>query len=164
MSEHHDHTEFLKHCLRYDESDRRKELEQEIAQIQRDAHCIRRSVLVTALLIALTLACYAYGMVLMENFTHNATQFILNSICALGVGSAISLVVFLALGWLYRRKLDHRREECRMLVMKLLESRLRQPDGAKQHIGSTPHTETILPSTDGGYQQTTTKAINHDHT
>ncbi len=153
MNEHHQQTEFLKHCLRYDESARRHELDQEMRQIQKDILCIKKSVSLMALLMALDLAGYCYGMVLMENFTHSVSQFILNSLCAVGAGSLISLMVFFCLGRVYRRKLDRRREECRLLVTRALETRLGGPDkparpevGRGQASQNNPPTQTILPS------------------
>ena len=44
MSEHQKHTEFLRHCILYDESAKRQELHERITQIQRDARCVRRAV------------------------------------------------------------------------------------------------------------------------
>ncbi|HEX7617731.1 MAG TPA: hypothetical protein VF480_03320 [Verrucomicrobiae bacterium] len=130
MSEHQKHTEFLRHCLRYGESTEHQELEEGITQVQRDARCVRRAVWLMAILAALVLAGLGYGTVLVDNFPHNAPQFIVNLIYALGLGALISLVVFAGLGMVYRWKLDQRREECRQRVAKLLESRLGKPVAA----------------------------------
>jgi hypothetical protein len=127
MSEHQKHTEFLRQCLLYDESARRQELAEGITQIQRDARCVRRAVWLMALLTALAVAGLAYGVVLADNFPYNTPQFIIDIIYALGVGSLISLLAFMGLGMVYRKKLDERREECRQIVMRLLESRLGKP-------------------------------------
>ena len=127
MSEHEKHTEFLRQCIRYDEGARRHELVKGIARIQCDVRCVRRAVWLMAILTALAVVALGYGTVLVENFPYNAPQFITNLICALGLGSLISLVAFLGLGMVYRRKLDQRREECRQLVARLLESRLGRP-------------------------------------
>ena len=127
MSEHQKHTEFLRHCIRYDESARRHELVEGIARIQCDARCVRRAAWLMAILTALAVAALGYGTVLVENFPYNAPQFIVNFICALGLGSLISLMAFAGLGIVYRWKLDQRREECRQLVASLLESRLGKP-------------------------------------
>jgi len=43
------------------------------------------------------------------------------------LGSLISLLAFVVLAMIYRKELDHRREECRRLVTKVLESRLGKP-------------------------------------
>jgi hypothetical protein len=127
MSEHQKHTEFLRHCLRYGESTEHQELEEGITQVQRDARCVRRAVWLMAILAALVLAGLGYGTVLVDNFPYNAPQFIVNLFYALGLGSLISLLAFAGLGMVYRWKLDQRREECRLRVARLLESRLGKP-------------------------------------
>jgi hypothetical protein len=127
MSEHEKHTEFLRHCLRYGESTEHQALEKEITQIQRDVRCVQRAVWLMAILTALAMAILGYPAILEESFPYNFPQFTLNLICALGLGSLICLLVFVGLGMAYRNKLDQRREECRQLVMRLLETRLGKP-------------------------------------
>ena len=127
MSDHEKHTEFLRQCILYDESARRQELDAGIIQIQRDERCLRRAVWLMAGLTLLAVAGLAYGAVLADNFPYNTPQFIIDIICALGAGSLISLLFFVGLGMVYRSKLDQRREECRQIVMRLLESRLGKP-------------------------------------
>jgi hypothetical protein len=124
MSEHQKHTEFLRQCIRYDESARRQELMEEIVRIQCDARCVRRVAWLMAILTALGVVGLVYPVVLVENFPYNLPQFAVNLILALGLASLISLLAYLGLGMVYRWKLDQRREECRELVAKLLESRL----------------------------------------
>ncbi|MGA3268651.1 MAG: hypothetical protein ABSE16_17745 [Verrucomicrobiota bacterium] len=124
MSDHQKHTEFLRECIRYDESARRQELMEEIVQIQRDARCVRRAVWLMAILITLVVFGLGYGMALVDNFPYNIPQFIINTFCALGAGALISLLAFAGLWVVYRWKLDTRREECRQIVKRLLESRL----------------------------------------
>ena len=130
MSEHEKHTEFLRHCLRYGDSDEHQALEKQITQIQRDERCVQRAMWLMALLTALAVAILGYPAILVENFPYNTPQFTLNLVCALGLASLICLLVFMGLGRVYRRKLDRRREESRQLVTKLLASRLGQPAAA----------------------------------
>ena len=127
MSDHQRHTKFLRDCIRYDESARRQELMEEIVRLQRDARCVRRAMWLMAILTALAVAGLGYPAILVENFSYNTPQFIVNLICALGLASLICLLVFVGLGMAYRKKLDQRREECRQLVTRLLESRLGKP-------------------------------------
>jgi hypothetical protein len=127
MSEHQKHTEFLRHCLRYGESTEHQALEEKITQIQRDQRCVQRAMWLMAILTALAVAGLGYPAILVENFPYNTPQFIVNLICALGLASLICLLVFVGLGMAYRKKLDQRREECRQLVTRLLESRLGKP-------------------------------------
>ena len=127
MSDHEKHTEFLRQCILYDESARRQELHERITRIQRDARCVRRATWLMAMLIALVAAGLGYEVILVDNFPYNLPQLIINLVCALGMGSLISLLAFMGLGMVYRRKLDQQREECRQLVARLLESRLGKP-------------------------------------
>jgi hypothetical protein len=127
MRDHHQHTEFLKHCLRYDESARCRELAQDISRIQRDERCVQRAAWLMAVLTALAVAGLAYPALLLENFRYGAPQLIVTLVGALGLGSLVSLVAFAGLGLSYRKRLDQRREECRQRVAKLLESRLGKP-------------------------------------
>ena len=124
MSDHQRHTEFLRHCIRYDESARRQELMEEIARIQRDERCVRRAVRLMAILAALAVFGLGYGVILVSNFPSNIPQFILNTFSVLAVSWLVSILAFAGLGMIYRRELDRRREECRQIVTRLLESRL----------------------------------------
>jgi hypothetical protein len=128
MSEHEKHTEFLRQCLLYDESAGRERLMKEIAQIQRDLRCVQRAAWLMAILGVLVVAVLGDGTILVQNFPYNPSQFIVNLIFAVGVGVLISFLAFTGLWLVYRSKLDLRREECRQMVAKLLESRLgKQP-------------------------------------
>jgi hypothetical protein len=127
MSEHEKHTDFLRQCLLYDESARRDELVKEIARIQRDLRCVQRAMWLMVMLGALVVAFIGYGTVLVQDFPYNTSQFIINLIFAVGMGVLISLFAFAGLWMAYRWKLDLRREECRQMVTKLLESRLGKP-------------------------------------
>jgi len=127
MSEHEKHTEFLKRCIHYDESARRRKLVEEIAQIQCDMRCVRRAVWLMAILTALLMAGVGYEVILADNFPYNIPQFVINLICGLAMGILFSLLGFMGLGMVYRWKLNQRREECRELVTGLLESRLGKP-------------------------------------
>ena len=127
MNEHQKHTEFLRHCLRYGENTEHQALDKRITQIQRDERCVQRAVWLMAVLTALAVAGLGYPVILVENFPYNVPQFTLNLVCTVGVASFICLLVFVGLGMAYRNKLDQRREECRQLVTRLLESRLGKP-------------------------------------
>jgi hypothetical protein len=122
-SEHQRDTAFLRQCLRYDESAERQRLEDRITQVQRDDRCVQRAVWLMALLMALAMAGLGYGSILIENFPQDTAQPFVRIVSALALASMICLVAFVGLRIVYRLKLDRRREECRQLVAKLLESR-----------------------------------------
>jgi formate hydrogenlyase subunit 3/multisubunit Na+/H+ antiporter MnhD subunit len=131
MSEHQKDTEFLRRCIRYDESAERQELEKRITKIQRDERCVRRAVWLMILFIALAMAGLCYSAVFLEQYPQRTSQFLprftIKVFCGLGLGSLISLLAFVGLGAVYRKRLDKRREDCRQLAIKLFESRLGKP-------------------------------------
>jgi len=127
MSDHQKHTEFLRECIRYDESARRQELMEEIVRIQCDARCVRRAVWLMAMLAALAVFGFGYGVILVNNFPDNVPQFILKTFSVLSVSWLVCILAFAGLGLIYRLKLDRRREECRQIVTRLLQSRLGKP-------------------------------------
>ena len=131
MSDHQRETAFLRQCLLYDDTAERHHLEQSITQLQRNQRCVRRAVCLMALLVALALAGLCYSAVFLTDLPQNTAQFMApltsKAFCALGLGSLICLVSFGGLGVAYRKELDQRREECRRLATRLLESRLGKP-------------------------------------
>jgi hypothetical protein len=131
MSEHQKQTAFLRQCLLYDDSGERYELEESMTHLQRDLRCVRRAVWLMAVLVALAMAGLCYSAVVPADDPHNlsqlVTQFSSKVFCALGLGSMICMVAFAGIGVVHRSKLDQRREECRRLAAKLLESRLGKP-------------------------------------
>ena len=80
-----------------------------------------------AVLTGLASVGLAYPAILLANFPYSAPQSFVKPVCSLGVASLISLVAFVILRMVYRKKLDHLREECRRMVSRLLESRLGNP-------------------------------------
>jgi hypothetical protein len=123
MGEHHNHTEFLKHCMRYDESPERHAMMENLTHIQRDLRIVRRASWLMGVLLALAVACLVYPVILVQNFPYNVQRFIVSFVLALFMGLLISLAAFVALGMNLRRKLHRQREECRRLIMRLLATR-----------------------------------------
>jgi hypothetical protein len=128
MSEHQRETEFLRQCLLYEDTAERHELEERLTQAQRDEHCVRRAVWLMVLLTAAAMAGLCYSAVFQAGYPQDMSQltqpFLSKVFCALGLGSLICLTAFVALGAIYRKELDRRREACRRLATKFLESRL----------------------------------------
>ena len=131
MTEEQGETAFLRQCLLYEDTAERHRLDAGLAQIQRDERCVRRAVWLMALLSALAMAGVCYTAVFLTDYPHNVaqfmTQFVIKVFCALGLASLICMLAFVGLGVVYRRELDRRREECRRLATRLLESRLGKP-------------------------------------
>ena len=64
------------------------------------------------------------------NVSQFTTRFAIKTLCVLGATSLFCLFGFLILGVVFRKELDQRREDCRRLALKVLESRLGQPRSA----------------------------------
>jgi uncharacterized membrane protein len=97
-------------------------------QVQQNERCVQRAVWLMVLLAALAFAGLAYSAVFMEDFPQNMpgfmTRFVTKLFCVLGLASLICIPAFVGLEVVYRQELNKRREECRRLATKLLESRL----------------------------------------
>lgn len=122
---------FLRHCLLYGESEQRDKIEEDIRHLQRSDRCVRRAVWLMVFLTALAISGLGYSAVFWVDYPQNIsrfmTQVVSRAFCILGLGSFICLAAFVALSAVYRKRLDHRREECRRLAAKLLETRLGDP-------------------------------------
>lgn len=123
MSEHHRHTEFLKHCLRYDDSPEHQAMMEKLTRIQRELRIVQRASWLMGLLAALVVVSLTYPVILVHNFPYNMQRFIMNIFLALFMGLLISLVAFVGLEIILRKKMHRQREECRQLLMRLLAAR-----------------------------------------
>jgi hypothetical protein len=133
MSEHQIQTAFLRSVILYDPGEEPLKLNQSFAQVQQDERCVKRFAWATALFLLLALAAVGYGGVLQKNFPYSLPHHFINVVCGLVLGSLICLVAFAGLLAVYRRKMNRLREECRRLVIRLLESRLGKPYPLTNH-------------------------------
>ncbi|MEJ2009155.1 MAG: hypothetical protein P8Z30_13540 [Acidobacteriota bacterium] len=131
MTEHRKQTAFLRRIIHLDGTDECRRLEERIVQVERDECCVQRVAWLMALFTLLAVAALAYGAALLENFPYNQARFVIKAICAVGLASVICLVAFLGLLMIYRERMNQLREECRRLVIRLLES-----DHGRPHVTS----------------------------
>ena len=122
MSEHHEHTEFLKHCLRYDESAERHAITAKLARLQDEVRVVKRASWLMGLLIVLAGASLACPGSLVQYLPNE--QFIMNMVLGLFAGSSLCLLTFVVLGVFLYAKLHRQREDCRQLLMRLFAARL----------------------------------------
>lgn len=127
MSEHQKETAFLQHCLGCDDSVEHQALARRITLLQRDERCAGRAVWLMAVLTALAVAGLGYAAILIEDVPWDTSHLLVKIVSTLGLTSMICLVAFAGLRMVYRLKLNQRREECRHLIARLLESRLGIP-------------------------------------
>jgi hypothetical protein len=123
MGEHHEHTEFLKHCLRYDDSPERHAMMEKLTRLQRELRIVKRASLLLGGLIAVAGASLAFPAILDQNFPYNVPRFIMNIALALFAGLSICLLAFIMLGIVFYAKLHRQREACRQLLVCLFAAR-----------------------------------------
>ena len=124
MSDHQRETAFLRQCILYEDTVERHNLDARLTQAQRDERCVRGTVWLMALLSALAIAGLCYSAVFLADFPQDKSHLTLKAFGALGLASLISLLVFGGFWGVHRKELAQRREECRRMAAKLLESRL----------------------------------------
>jgi len=131
MNDRQRQTEFLRQCLRYDDSSDCRTLAERIRQLQHNERCVRRALWFMMLLAALAFAALGYLAIFLEDFPQNMPgfmgRFITQVICVVGLSSLICIPVFVGLEVVYRNELDQQREQCRRVATQLLESRLGKP-------------------------------------
>jgi hypothetical protein len=127
MSERQRDTAFLTQLLCYDAGMERQRMEERVGEAQSNEQCIRRAVWLMCQFVALSLAGFAYTVLLLRHLPADNFDFVIKLFGVLGLGSLISVVVFSILWIRYRTELDERREECRCFIRNVLESRIGQP-------------------------------------
>jgi hypothetical protein len=126
MTEYQKQTAFLRRIMQMEDSDECRHLEKRITQALRDERCIQCATWWMALFTLLAAAGLAYGAALFANFPYNESQVVTKVVCVLGLASLICLVTFLGLLMNYRIRMNRLRDECRRLVIRVLESSLRR--------------------------------------
>ena len=124
MNERHKHTEFLKHCLGYDDSSDRHGLHEKLSRIQHEMRVVKRAILLLALVFALAMAGLIGLAIFLQGSPTSGEQLIVKLLYALTAGSLFSIAAFMGLWMLYRRKLHWWREESRQFLRRLLAARL----------------------------------------
>src|SRR2546423_4326862 len=127
-----DHTRemaFLRQFIRYDATAEHCKLEEEIVRIQRDERCVQRAIWLMGLLILFALSGLLYATIL-SDISEDSFRLVFEGFGALGLGAMISFAAFWGLRLSYRGELARRREECRRLAMRVLESHLGNPGRA----------------------------------
>lgn len=124
MSEHHEHTEFLKHCLRYDDSPERHAITEKLTRLQSELRSVKRASGLMGFLIMLAVTSFAYLGGLVPVFPYNMQRFVMNMLLGLFAGSSVCLFAFVVLGIFLFRKLHRQREAGRQLLIRLFAARL----------------------------------------
>lgn len=124
MNEHQSEMAFLRTILVYDNTEERHNLEEQIAQFQRDERSLLSALWLMALLTALSATGFAYGVIVDENFPDS---YIVQVAFNLGLASLICFVTYASILTVHRKKLTRVRKECQRLISRLLESHVGKP-------------------------------------
>ena len=129
LNDHQREMSFLRHLMRYDDTKEGHELEDKLNGAERNERSARRAVWLMAVLTGLALAGLGYAAIMLVDFPQNKSQLIIRIFSALGLASVVSLLAFAGYWIISHAVLDDRREECRRLVTRIVESRLGKPAG-----------------------------------
>jgi hypothetical protein len=128
VKEHQKQTAFLRQCLVHHDTPASRKLAESMSHIEHCERTLRRAAWVVVQLAGLAVVGIAYSVLLMDNYpdgkSGSVAHFVVKGCFGLGLGSLICLASLLGLGAVYRKNLDRRRAEGRLLVAKLLESHL----------------------------------------
>jgi hypothetical protein len=125
MTEYERETAFLRHVIRFDNTNQCRELDEKIADVQREGRCVLRATWLLAFFAGLGLAGIAYAATLEPSVPEDNFRFMIQLLCVIELASLISLSVFICYLLACRAKLNEAREECRRVAMKLLQARLK---------------------------------------
>jgi len=125
MTEYRRQVAFLKTLLWYSDADEHRHLHERLAQAEKNEHCLLCACRLVGLIGALGVLGLGYSAVLLPEFFHRSSHVLIQFFSALGLGSAMCLLVFVGLWFYYRGTVNRIHEECRRIVTRMLESRLR---------------------------------------
>jgi len=125
MSEYRKQAAFLKAIMMYEDSTEHRVLKEQLSNAERNERCLLYACRLVGLIALLGLAGLGYSAVLLPEFFDNATHVIIQFFSALGLGSLMCLTVFVGLWLWYRSAVNRIHDECRRVITKMLESRLK---------------------------------------
>ena len=141
MSEHQKQSNFLKTLLTYDDSEEHRRLQDRIDGAEKDERCIGCACRLVGLVTLLAVAGLGYSAVLLPEFFSNSRNFLVQFFSALGLGSALCLLVFFGLWCWYRAIVNKLHDECRRLISSLIRSRFT----TESHPSTASPPSTLLP-------------------
>jgi hypothetical protein len=109
MTEHEEETASRGHGLTGRNAAQDQELLQRATRARRDQSCLERAECLMALVASLAIVGLCYSAILRDDLHETLTQFTARFgnrlFCVLGLASGICLLVFMALGVIYRKRL-----------------------------------------------------------
>jgi hypothetical protein len=150
MSERQKQGAFLKALIQSEDPEQGHPLLEQLKKAERDERCVRRAFGLVSLVGFSSLCGMGYSTVFVADLFRISSHLVFKSFCALGLASAICMVVFLGC-WMWHRHLVYRvHDQLRRRVMAKLESRCNNsivplPAGAVPKV-SEPVDETPTPA------------------
>ena len=131
MSEYQRETAFLRRCLSYHDSPESRKLDECLTQLLRNQDCVRRAMELMVIIAGLAVVGLSGAAIYLNDysngFSQSFTQIAVRCLCVLGAGAFLSLLAFAAVGIFYRLEMNEWRDECRVLITTLIESRCGKP-------------------------------------
>lgn len=125
MTERDKQINFLKQLLVLAGPTCERTLQARMAEAEHNEKCVWYAFILVALIGGFSICGVGYSAVLHPEFFDSSMPTLVKLFCAVGLGSVICMIVFLAC-WLWYRAISNRiYDECRQLVMDLLQERLK---------------------------------------
>jgi hypothetical protein len=115
---------FLKALIEHLDGQEHRRLSDRLAKAEGEERCVRHAVLLATLLLLLTAAGLGYCAILVPEVFHNPTHLMMRILAVVGLGTLISLAVFLGYLFWHRALVAALHQECRQQVLALARSRL----------------------------------------
>jgi hypothetical protein len=125
MTEYRRQVAFLKTLLSYSDDEEHRDLQERMAQTEKNEHCLLCACRLVGMIGAFGLMGLGYSAVLLPEFFHHSPHLLVQFFSALGLGSVMCLLVFVGLWFYYRSAVNRIHDECRRIVTRMLEARLR---------------------------------------
>jgi hypothetical protein len=123
MDQRHNRSASLRALILHDGTEEFQAVLRRLESAERDLRCLRRAVLLTGLLAALSLSGIGYGTLLLPEVVSQVPSVLVQVLYALAMSSLVSMLVFGGL-WTHRRCTEKRtHEKCRVHAREIQESR-----------------------------------------
>jgi hypothetical protein len=124
MTEYRRQVAFLKTLLSYSNMDEHRGLQERLVQAEKNERCLLCACRLVGLIGSLGVVGLGYSAVLLPEFFHRSSHVLIQFFSALGLGSTMCLLVFIGLWFYYRGAVNRIHDECRGVIVRMLESRL----------------------------------------
>ena len=115
----------MKALMAYEEGIEHQVLKERLCAAEKNERCLFYACRLVGCLVFVGLAGLGYSAVLLPQFFDNSPHFLIQFFSALGLGSVMCLAVFGGLWLWYRSAANRVYDECRKVVMKMIEVRFR---------------------------------------